>query len=72
MARRRIGSRRVRMNGVRAETGFSSDAAQATGDAQTVAVEKELRAQEANMFKAVGRSQKAREALVAKGLFGGL
>jgi hypothetical protein len=60
------------MNGVRAETGFSSDAAQATGDAQTVAVEKELRAQEANMFKAVGRSQKAREALVAKGLFGGL
>ena len=72
MGRRRVGSRRVKMNGVHRETGFSTNAAEATAMSQLAGVEREIASQDAKTNAALERSNKAREKIVGDGLFGGL
>ena len=73
MAGRRVGKRKpIKMNGTFRETGFSSEAAIAVGNAQVDGVEREIARQDAATNEVLGRSNRAREALVEKGLFGGL
>ncbi len=72
MGRRRVGKRPVKMNGVFRETGFSSNAAEATAMSQLSGVEREIARQDAATNEVLNRSNSAREKLVEKGLFGGL
>ena len=72
MAKRSIGKRRIRLNGVREETGFSSDAAEAEALRQIRTIDADLGGQMSRTDAVLERSNTARQKLVDKGLFGGL